>query len=275
VFVPVRDLNPTRSAPVVNYLLIAANVLAWLWQLALQATGVAWVEPGYGLVPIRLTGDPSGEAFTILTSMFMHGGWMHLGGNMLYLYIFGDNVEESIGHGRYAAFYLACGVAAALAQVVVDPASQVPMVGASGAIAGVLGAYLVLYPRVPIMVLNTFLPLWLFFGPFLMFPAWLAIGTWFLWNLLGGIGSLGAEGGGVAFFSHIGGFVGGLGLIQLCMRGRCRQERRPWDSWRLPPRGSGGGRGPGPRRPRLGSDAGQDDDAGRHRDPWYPPDRYH
>jgi len=275
VFIPVRDINPTRSPPAVNYLLIAANILAWLWQLALQATGAAWVEPGYGVVPIRLSGDPSGEAFTILTSMFMHGGWLHLGGNMLYLYIFGDNVEESMGHGRYVAFYLACGVVAALAQVAVDPASQIPMVGASGAIAGVLGAYLVLHPRAPIMVLNTFLPLWLFMGPFLMFPAWLAIGTWFLWNLLGGIESLGSQGGGVAFFSHIGGFIGGLGLIQLCMRGRCRRVGRPWDGWRLPPGGRGGGRGPWPRRPRVGPDAPGDNEPERHPDPWYPPDRYH
>jgi membrane associated rhomboid family serine protease len=273
VFLPVRDINPTRSPPVVNYLLIAANVLAWLWQWALQATGATWIEPGYGVVPVRLTGDPTGEAFTIVTSMFMHGGWLHLGGNMLYLYIFGDNVEESMGHGRYVAFYLACGAFAALAQVGVDPASHVPMVGASGAIAGVLGAYLVLYPKAPIMVLNTFLPLWLFFGPFFMFPAWLAIGTWFLWNLLGGISSLGAQGG-VAFFAHIGGFIGGLGLIQLCMRGRCRRDRTPWESWRLPPRGPGGGRGPRPRRPRVGPDGGQDGEAGQHRDPWYPPDRY-
>jgi membrane associated rhomboid family serine protease len=274
VFIPVRDINPTQSAPVVNYLLMGANILAWLWQLALQATGAAWVEPGYGVVPIRLTGDPPGEAFTIMTSMFMHGGWLHLGGNMLYLYIFGDNVEEAMGHVRYVAFYLACGVVAALAQVLVDPSSQIPMVGASGAIAGVLGAYLVLYPKAPIMVLNTVLPLWLFFGLFLMFPAWLAIGTWFIWNLLGGLRTLGAEGGGVAFFSHIGGFIAGLGLIQLCMRGRCRRVRQPWGGWRLPSDNRWSRRAQLPRRPRVDRASTHDEDD-QHRDPWYPPDRYH
>ena len=275
MFIPVRDVNPTQTPPVVNYLLIAVNILAWLWELSLQAAGVAWVEPAYGVVPIRLTGDPTGEAFTILTSMFMHGGWLHLGGNMLYLYIFGDNVEDSMGHARYAAFYLACGFLAALAQVVVDPTSQVPLVGASGAIAGVLGAYLVLYPKAPIMVLNTIIPLWLFFGLFLFFPAWLAIGTWFLWNLLGGLGSLGSQAGGVAFFAHIGGFIGGLGLVQLCMRGRRRKVSQPWGGWRLPPGGGGGGRGQWPQHPRFRRQASDDDAEEQHPDPWYPPDRYH
>jgi membrane associated rhomboid family serine protease len=259
VFIPVRDINPTRSVPVVNYLLIAVNVLAWLWQLALSATGAAWVEAGYGVVPIRLVADPSGEAFTILTSMFMHGGWLHLGGNMLYLYIFGDSVEDALGHWRYLVFYAIWGLAAALAQVGVDPASQIPMVGASGAIAGVLGAYIVLHPRAPILVLNTILPLWLLFGLFLVFPAWLAIGTWFLWNVLGGIGSLGVAGsGGVAFFSHIGGFVAGLLLIRPGMAGRSTRAAAPWTGFRPPP-----------RRRRL-QRPGED-----HPDPWYPPDQYH
>ena len=259
MFIPVRDINPTRTAPVVTYVLIAANILAWLWQLSLQATGMAWVEPGYGVVPVRLTGDPPGEAFTILTGMFMHGGWLHLGGNMLYLYIFGDNVEDALGRWRYAGFYVACGAVAACAQVMIDPASQIPMVGASGAIAGVLGAYLVLHPRAPIMVLNTVLPLWLFFGLFLVFPAWLAIGTWFLWNLLGGLGSLGGQaGGGVAFFAHLGGFLGGLVFIRPAMAGRRKREAKRWERWRPPPRR------PAPHQAR-----------GEHRDPWHPPDQYH
>jgi membrane associated rhomboid family serine protease len=259
VFIPVRDINPIRSPALVNYVLIAANVLVWLWQLSLAATGAAWVEPGYGVIPIRLTSDPPGESFTILSSMFMHGGWLHLGGNMLYLYIFGDNVEDALGHWRYLVFYLACGAGAALSQVLIDPSSQVPMVGASGAIAGVLGAYLVLHPRAPIMVLNTVLPLWFLLGLFLIFPAWLAIGTWFIWNLLGGLSVLGGQaGGGVAFFAHIGGFVAGLVLIRPSMAGRRKTEARRWDGWRPPPA----------RPTRRG-------ERGEHRDPWYPPDQYH
>jgi membrane associated rhomboid family serine protease len=256
MFIPVRDVNPTRSAPVVNFLLIAANVLVWLWQASLEATGAGYLEAGYSVVPVRLVLDPPGESFTILTSMFMHGGWLHLGGNMLYLYIFGDNVEDALGHARYAAFYLAGGLFAAFAQIGVDPSSQIPMVGASGAIAGVLGAYLVLHPRAPILVLNTVLPLWLLTGPFLVFPSWLAIGTWFLWNVFGGFTSLlGPAGGGVAFFAHIGGFIAGLLLVRPAMAGRSKRDARSWDGWRPPPQR--------PRRPEV---------RGSLRDPWYPPD---
>ena len=258
MFVPVRDINPTRTPPVVTYLLMGANILVWLWQLSLAATGAAWVEAGYGVVPTRLVADPPGEAFTILTSMFMHGGWMHLGGNMLYLYIFGDNVEDALGHWRYLAFYLVCGLAAAVAQVLTHPGSPIPMVGASGAIAGVLGAYVLLYPKAPILVLNPVFLLWFLLGPFLVFPAWLAIGTWFVWNLLGGFGSLvGTAGGLVAFFAHIGGFVAGLGLIRPAMAGRSRRRARSWEGWRPPPR-----RTTNPPR-------------GPHRDPWLPPDPPH
>ena len=267
MFVPIRDINPTRSAPVVNYLIIGLNVLAWLWELALTRTGAVWVEPGYGLVPVRFTGDPWGEAFTIFTSMFMHGGWLHLGGNMLYLYIFGDNVEDALGHVRYAAFYAVCGVAAAVTQVGIDPASQVPMVGASGAIAGVLGAYIVLHPKAPILVFNTLLPLWLLFGPFLMFPAWLAIGTWFLWNVLGGFTALGGPtGGGVAFFAHIGGFVAGLTLIRPAMTHRTRPDARQWEGWKAPP--------PRRRLQRPGEPPGEPADE-PHEDPYYPPEGWH
>ena len=260
MFLPIRDINPTRSPPVVNYLIIGVNIIAWLWQLALTSSGAAWVEAGYGLVPVRLSGDPGGEAFTIFTSMFMHGGWLHLGGNMLYLYIFGDNVEDALGHLRYAVFYAVCGIGAAMAQVLIDPASQIPMIGASGAIAGVLGAYIVLHPKAPILVLNTFLPLWLLMGPFLMFPAWLAIGTWFLWNVLGGVSALGGPtGGGVAFFSHIGGFIAGLTLIRPAMVRRAKPDARRWEGWKAPP----------PRRRRL-QRPGEP-----HEDPYYPPQGWH
>ena len=137
--IPIRDLNPTRTKPYVNYALIAANVLVWLWEYALIQAGASWVIPGYGMVPARLVADPGGEGFTILTSMFMHGGWSHIAFNMLFLYIFGDNIEDALGHYRYLLFYLAGGLAAALAQMAIDPGSHIPMVGASGAIAAFWG----------------------------------------------------------------------------------------------------------------------------------------
>lgn len=236
---PLRDLNPTRPrfVPFVNYLLIAANVGVWLMQLALMQAGAAWVVPGYGIVPSRFTSDPLGEAFTVVTSMFMHGGWGHLGGNMLMLYIFGDNVEDAVGHGRYLAFYLVCGAVAGLAQLLTDPASPTPMVGASGAIAGVLGAYLVLYPQAPVTIVNPIPILWLFFGLFLEVPAWLVAGEWFVVNLLNGIQSLWfMADGGVAFFAHLGGFVAGLLLIRPLCHGRERVAARRWHGFRPPER---------------------------------------
>jgi membrane associated rhomboid family serine protease len=236
--IPIRDDNPTRTFPFVNYLLIALNVFAWLVQLWLMSqVDSRIVLSSYGLVPTRLLNDPPGESFTVFTSMFMHGDWAHIGWNMVFLYIFGDNIEDAVGHGRYLVFYLLCGVLAALAQVFVGPDSPVPMVGASGAISGVLGAYLVLYPRAPITILNPILPLWLLLGPLIVLPAWLVVGEWFLGNLLGGIGSLGmASTGGVAFFAHLGGFVGGLVLIRPTMIGKHKVSSRRWQGWRPPPR---------------------------------------
>jgi membrane associated rhomboid family serine protease len=243
MFLPIRDTNPTRSAPVVNYLLIALNCAAWLFQLWMMATfGETVVVAGYGLVPSRITNDPAGEAFTVLTSMFMHGDWMHVGWNMVFLYIFGDNVEDAVGRGRYALLYVACGAAAALAQVLINPTSPIPMVGASGAIAGMLGAYLVLYPRAPVTVFNTFFPLWFVLPPILVFPAWLVVGEWFIGNLFGGLGALaqqvqgGRDGSMVAFFAHLGGFVAGLLLIRPSMTGRRKVEVDAWHGWRPPPR---------------------------------------
>jgi membrane associated rhomboid family serine protease len=234
--IPISDLNPTQRKPVVNTLLIVLNIAAFLWEYSLIVGGAPWVIPGYGVVPRRVVADPLGEAFTVVTSMFMHGGWGHLGGNMLFLYIFGDNVEDAIGRGRYALFYAVCGFGAALAQIMIDPTSAVPMVGASGAIAGVLGAYLVLYPRAPVTVLNPIPPLWFLLGLFIVFPAWLVVGEWFLWQLLSGVGSLGAEvGGGVAFFAHIGGFIAGLLLIRPAMAGRRKAPSSRWHGWQPPP----------------------------------------
>lgn len=238
--IPIRDENPTQSVPWVNYLLIAINAAVWLWEVASEHAGTTWLSAAYGLVPRRMLADVPGEAFTVLSSMFMHGSWAHIGGNMLFLYIFGDNVEDALGHRRYVVFYLVSGIAAAIAQVAIAPSSTVPMIGASGAIAGVLGGYMVLYPRAPITVINPFFPLWLLFGPFFIFPAWLVMGEWFLWNLLPGVASIGGDGGGVAFFAHIGGFVAGLLLVRPFAQ-QVNQMRPAWSGWRPPP--NSGGRG--------------------------------
>lgn len=252
--IPIRDENPRGITPYVNTALIVANVAAWLVEWTVLKGGGAWVISGYGLVPARLLSDPLADSVTVLTSMFMHGGWGHLFGNMLFLYVFGDNIEDALGHGRYLAFYLASGLAAAAAQVAIDPLSTIPMVGASGAIAGVLGAYLVLYPRAPIVVVNPVFPLWFVFGALLVFPAWLVVGEWFVWNLLRGVASVsGGSSGGVAFFAHLGGFVLGLLAIRPFMFGRGRRTTRTWHGFRPPPSA----------RLRAGEYRG-----GPRRDPW-------
>jgi membrane associated rhomboid family serine protease len=235
---PIGDRNPSRTRPHVNHALLGLNVLVFLLQSWLGLTGgEAWVIPGYGLVATRFFADPLGEAFTLFSSMFMHGSWAHLGFNMLFLYIFGDNVEDALGHRRYLSFYLTCGVFAGLAQLAIDTSSPVPMVGASGAIAGVLAGYLVLYPTAPITVVNPIPFLWLLFGLFLELPAWMVAGEWFVMNLFSGVQSLSGMGqGGVAFFAHLGGFVAGLLLVRLLLRGRERVELRRWDGFRAPAR---------------------------------------
>jgi membrane associated rhomboid family serine protease len=219
---PLRDHLPTRSFAFVNYAIIAANVLAFLWQLQALGSGVpeeAFAREYY-LVPARLLADPTGAARTIFTSMFLHGSFAHIGGNMLFLWIFGDNVEDAMGHGRYLVFYLLGGIFAATAQVLVDPSSVVPMVGASGAISAVLAAYVFLYPHSPITVLNPIPLLWLFWGLFIYVPAWLVIGAFFVVNLLDALGNHAQ--GGVAFMAHVGGFVGGAVTYGLFMSGRER-----------------------------------------------------
>ncbi|HZU84000.1 MAG TPA: rhomboid family intramembrane serine protease [Polyangiaceae bacterium] len=229
---PLRDHLPTRSLPFINYALIAANVAVFFVQLNALASGVseeAFARQWY-LVPARLFADPAGGLPTVFTSMFMHGSFAHIAGNMLYLWIFGDNVEDAVGHFRYLLFYLVGGVCAAAAQVVTNPTSTVPMVGASGAIAAVLAAYVFLYPRSPITVLNPVPLLWLFWGLFLYFPAWLVIGLWFLVNLWDAL--VNSAQGGVAFMAHVGGFVGGALLLPLFMSGRERMdEYARWQNW--------------------------------------------
>ena len=250
--IPIRDRLPTRTPPVVNYLLLTANVLVFV----LERLAISNAYPperllhDFGLVPVEITTAPASNLFTVFSSMFMHDPrtWTHIGANMLFLWIFGDNVEDALGHVRYLAFYLLAGTAAAVAQIAVGPLSPVPMVGASGAIAGVLAAYVSLYTRAPVTVLNPIPILWLFCGFFLELPAWIVILEFFLVNLYYGIeGAAQATGGGggVAFFAHLGGFVAGLFLIRVFLAGPPRDHDR-WSSFRSPTRPSGSSFG---RRP--------------------------
>lgn len=230
---PLRDHLPTRTFPYVNYALIAANVVVYLMQLS------GTLGPGMGeqwmLHPALLWDQPVYAVETIFTSMFMHGGLMHIGGNMLFLWIFGDNVEDAMGHVRYLVFYLVGGLCAAGAQIASAPGSMVPMLGASGAISSVLAAYVFLYPRSPITVLNPIPLLWIFWGLFLLFPAWLVIGLFFLVNLWDALTQ--SVQGGVAFMAHVGGFVGGALLYRLFLAGRDRlDEYDRHDQWLRPRR---------------------------------------
>ena len=222
---PLKDDVPSRSFPVFVTLLIAANVAAFLYQVSLEFGAAGPVRGAanafvteFGAVPCRLTAHcPVGEApapvLTIFTSMFLHGGFLHIAGNMLYLWIFGNNVEDVLGHLRFLVLYLLSGVGAALTQIVMNPDSRVPMVGASGAISGVLGAYLFLFPHARVLTL-------LMFGFFIRFvhvPAIIVLGFWIVMQVLNGLISVGRMGdeGGVAWFAHIGGFAAGVMLLFL------------------------------------------------------------
>ena len=218
--IPLRDRNPTHRTPIVTLALIGACLAAFALELSVTATGgdpaLAEFFERWGAVPAEITaairaGDYLGDAMVgMLTSMFLHGGWLHLLGNLLFLWIFGNNVEDRLGRLPYLLFYLAGGIAAALTQVAIDPESRIPLVGASGAIAAALGAYIVLFPGARILSL-VFLG---FFYQLLEVPALIVLGFWFALQLLSGFASFGAETaqGGVAFFAHIGGFVFGLAL---------------------------------------------------------------
>lgn len=211
---PIRDHNPSGRVPYVTYILMAANIgifLSYFPILSDERATYAFYN-AYALVPARIGQGYGFEG--LLTSMFLHGGWMHLAGNMLFLWIYGDNVEDEMGHFRFFIFYLVVGVAAGLTQVLVDPSSRVPMVGASGAIAGVMGAYLLLFPKAKVDILIIFI---VFFRIFPI-PAWILLTLWFGMQFLGGIGS-DPNLGGVAYWAHAGGFVAGLvGAIPLWLR---------------------------------------------------------
>jgi membrane associated rhomboid family serine protease len=239
---PYKDENPAELTPFVTVGIIIANTLAWL---VVQGAGMP--EPlaqsvcQLGLIPGELlrnvppgTAVPLGDHlrcvltaephwWTVVTSMFMHGGWLHLIGNMWFLWVFGNNIEDSMGHARFVVFYLLCGVAAAATQILVDPTSAVPMVGASGAISGVMGAYIVLYPRVKVHTLITLG----FFLTTVTLPAYVILGYWFVLQLLfGTVGVLSGAQGGVAFWAHVGGFVTGVILIKPFANSEYLERRR-------------------------------------------------
>jgi len=225
---PIRDENPTLKPPLATYVIIGLNVFVWAYIQGFGGTeALAQSLCQYALIPgdllntavsgtqfpvgggwvCQITGD--GKATSLLSSMFMHGGWFHLLGNMLFLWVFGDNVEDVMGPLRFIVFYVLCGLAAAFAQIITDPSSVVPMVGASGAIGGVMGAYAILFPRARVHLLIILFV----YVTTISVPAIFMLGYWFLLQLLAGIGTLGTRGGGVAFWAHIGGFIAGISLI--------------------------------------------------------------
>lgn len=228
---PYKDENPTERPSLITAAIIAANVLAFiLVQGAGAQEPLATSVCNLGLIPGEILGnvrpgsgvelapgvfcrvDPSPQYWTVLTSMFMHGGWFHLIGNLVFLWVFGNNIEDAMGHGKFLFFYLLCGTAAAAAQTFVSPHSIVPMVGASGAISGVLGAYLLLYPRVRVHTL-IILPIYI---TTVALPAWVMLGYWIVLQVFSGLaGMREIEKGGVAFFAHVGGFVAGFLLVRL------------------------------------------------------------
>ena len=208
---PLRDTQPSYTKPVVTVLLIVINLLVFIYELS-QPNPNRFIAH-YGMIPDLFSFQK------LLTSMFLHGGWMHVLGNMWFLWIFGDNIEDVLGHGKFILFYLVCGIVAGLAQVLVDPTSRVPTVGASGAIAGVLGAYMVKFPHSRILSLVTII---IFFTT-VEIPAWLMLIYWFAIQFFYGVGSIGfshvSQGGGVAYMAHVGGFVAGALLILLMAPG--------------------------------------------------------
>jgi membrane associated rhomboid family serine protease len=217
--IPLRDVIPSRTTPYITVTIIVLNAAAWFYELSLPGDVLPVFLQVYGVVPARL------HALTLVTSMFLHGSWMHVIGNMWYLWIFGDNVEDRVGHGRFIVFYLLCGIAAALGQVLIDPRSTLPTIGASGAIAGVMGGYFVLYPHSRVL---TLIPL-VIFWEVIEVPAIMLLGFWFLMQLFsaGAIAVTSSTGGGgVAFMAHVAGFLCGVGGIFLF-----RQRQRPEEYW--------------------------------------------
>jgi membrane associated rhomboid family serine protease len=220
------DISERRRFAVVTVTLIVINVLVFLWQQS-QGAGFERVVQAFGTVPFEITrgqdiGPPGPEPIylTLLTSMFMHANWMHLGGNMLFLWVFGDNLEDRMGTAKYLVFYLLCGLVASAAQIALNPDGRIPGIGASGAIAGVMGGYLLLYPQARIRTIGRFGVVYV--------PAWMMLGFWILTQVLAGASQWGGkEMGGVAYGAHIGGFVAGLLLVHLFVHRGAVPQRAP------------------------------------------------
>jgi membrane associated rhomboid family serine protease len=231
--IPIRDDQPRFSTPFVTYFLIGFNLLIFFFEAALDPNSLEAVIHQFGLIPSHVTRllsahghlNPALALLPILTSMFLHGSWLHVLGNMWFLWIFGDNIEDYLGHFQYLVFYLISGVAAAAAQIALTPASRVPTVGASGAIAGVLGAYFVLYPRA--RVFTWFPPIFFFH-----LPAWIMLGYWFVVQFLSGavtsISYSSNSQGGIAFWAHVGGFAAGMVMIKVFPE---RPQRYRYGTW--------------------------------------------
>lgn len=226
--IPYKDDNPTQTFPFVTVALIVLNTLVFLYEIVLGRGGQAFIFE-FGMIPYEVTHggnipvSPSLPPFmTLFTSMFLHGGWLHLIGNMLYLWIFGDNVEDRLGHFRFLVFYLVCGLIASGTHIASSWNSTIPTVGASGSIAGVLGAYFFLFPRARVY---TIIPIF-FFLEIIALPAAVVLGFWFLIQIANGIFAWGIDMGGVAWFAHIGGFSGGYLLMRLYARRSLRHRRR-------------------------------------------------
>ena len=229
--IPLQDLTPRRSFPVVTLLLILANTLVFFYQISLPPRAADAFIMTYGVVPYKIQMALAGRHYTLqeamlplFTCMFLHGGWLHIIGNMWFLWIFGDNIEDYLGHFTYLLFYLVSGFAAAVAHILLNAGSNVPSVGASGAIAGVMGAYFVLYPRAHVLM---------WFPPIFFFhlPAWLVLGYWFFVQFLSGAATSIAETsetGGIAFWAHVGGFVAGIVLIKVLPE---RPQRYRYAAW--------------------------------------------
>jgi len=218
--IPLRDVIPSRTTPYVTVAIIILNALAWLFEVSMPREELSVFLQVWGVVPAAFI------PVTLVSAMFLHGGWSHVIGNMWYLWIFGDNVEDRLGHGRFIAFYLLCGVVASFGQIILDPGSTLPMIGASGAIAGVMGAYFVLYPQSRVLTLIPLIIIW----EIIELPAIMLLGFWFLMQLFsaGAIAvtaSTGAGSGGVAFMAHVAGFV--VGMIGVLIF-RKRQRPEPW-----------------------------------------------
>jgi len=237
--IPIRDDQPRFSTPYVTYFIIALNLVVFFFELSVGAQSQRALNSligQFGVVPLHfdraLAGSGrynlAGESITILTSMFLHGGWLHVIGNMWFLWIFGDNIEDHLGHFPYLIFYLVSGFAASITHILLNYGSNVPSVGASGAIAGVMGAYFVLYPKARVL---TLVPLIIFFT-FWWLPAWIFLGYWFLLQFLSGtatsIAVTSSGSGGIAFWAHVGGFVAGIMLIKVLPERKGRYRYAAW-----------------------------------------------